>query len=136
MMTSKVRVIPFTVNAIYVVLFIYSRHWILFCVRDKYIKKTILYRNQKNNRSQINVRENRRDGQEWTIQRHMNDWVHKTLLPSKLILPYAYMMTIVNVYFFFGEHIDNVIYYKITKIQHILLYTLTYTWRLTVDLTG
>jgi hypothetical protein len=41
-MTSKVRVIPFTVNAIYVVLFIYSRHWILFCVRDKYIKNNII----------------------------------------------------------------------------------------------
>ena len=48
--------------------------------------KTILYRNQKNNRSQINVRENRRDGQEWTIQRHMNDWVH-----AKIIIPYAYI---------------------------------------------
>jgi hypothetical protein len=45
-------------------------------------------------------------------------------------------MTIVNVYFFFGEHIDNVLYFKLTRIQHILLYTLTYTWKLTVDLTG
>jgi hypothetical protein len=42
MMTSKVRVIPFQVNAIYVVLFIYSRHCILFCVHDKYIKNNII----------------------------------------------------------------------------------------------
>jgi hypothetical protein len=55
----------------------------------------------------------------------MNDWVHKTRVFAKLILPYAYM-TIVNVYFFFGEHIDNVLYFKLTRIQHILLYTLTY----------
>ena len=27
---------------------------------------------------QINVRENRRDNQEWTIQRHWQRWAHKT----------------------------------------------------------
>ena len=27
---------------------------------------------------QINVRENRRGNQEWTIQRHRQHWVHKT----------------------------------------------------------
>ena len=27
---------------------------------------------------QINVRENRRDHQEWTIQRHWQRWAHKT----------------------------------------------------------
>ena len=27
---------------------------------------------------QINVRENRRDNQEWTIQRHWQHWVYKT----------------------------------------------------------
>ena len=27
---------------------------------------------------QINVRENRRGNQEWTIQRHWQHWVHKT----------------------------------------------------------
>ena len=43
-MTSKVTVIPFTVNAVYVVLFIYSRHWILFCVRDKYLKNNIIWK--------------------------------------------------------------------------------------------
>jgi fructose-bisphosphate aldolase class 1 len=46
----------------------------------------------KMKRNQINVRENRRNGQEWTIQRHMNDWVHKTRVLAKLILPYAYIL--------------------------------------------
>ena len=27
----------------------------------------------------INVRENRRDNQEWTIQRNRQHWIHKTL---------------------------------------------------------
>ena len=27
---------------------------------------------------QINIRENRRGNQEWTIQRHWQHWVHKT----------------------------------------------------------
>jgi cyanate permease len=32
---------------------------------------------------EINVRENRRGNQEWTIQRHWQHWVHKTQVKDK-----------------------------------------------------
>ena len=32
----------------------------------------------RSQRKQINIRENRSDNQEWTIQRHWQNWAHKT----------------------------------------------------------
>ena len=41
-------------------------------------KVGITEKDKESRHMQINVRENRKDSQEWTIQRHWHHWVHKT----------------------------------------------------------
>ena len=107
----------------------------VWSVRDRYTKKKKTIQYYIETRSQINLKENRIDNQEWAIQRHMKDWVHKTRDEDKQSTktqhrklkrwatriiqklgvreadPFLCIyITIVNAYCFLGKHIDNVLY--------------------------
>lgn len=41
-------------------------------------KVGITEKGEQSRNMQINVREKRKDSQEWTIQKHQHHWVHKT----------------------------------------------------------